>query len=260
MTEKNAKTTTTTNEENKKAVDAIIETAKKAPAKKAPAKKGGIAASIVNRRKKAPAVKPANAKIPAQEKPAEKVEVKKAPAEKLDQKTEALKNSLLSLHSFKGNEKAALTAAKALLLRDVDAIKATLAGLTKAERPLFIALNNALQAEKTGKEKEKKAATKLDKETAERARVSAIVVTLFESLASMKVIARKEMRAGDIIVLDDLAFQVKAKTHDDIFCSFYEKAVPENKNIARHVPDYVISNAPFPDGTRILRPVAPASK
>ena len=271
MENKNVKTTTTT-EENKKAVDAIVETAKKAPAKKAPAKKpvakkapvkGGIAASIANQRKKAPAAKPATARMPEKKAPAEKMEVKKpAPAKKVeevDRKTEALKNSLMTLQSFTKNETAALTAAKAIASRDVDAIKAILAGLTKAERPVFMAINNAVQAEKSEKERASKAATKLDRETAERARVAAIVATLFEALAGMKQVTRKEMKAGDIIALDDIAFQVKAKTHDDIFCAFYEKAVPENKNIARFVPDYVIDNVPFPDGTRILRPVAPAS-
>lgn len=246
-----------TTEENKKAIETIVETAKKAPAKKAPAK-GGIAATIANRRKKTPAAKPVQEKPVAKKsvaKPTAKMEeVKKTPAEKIDQKTEALKNSLMTLQSFAGNEKAALAATKAIASRDIDAIKAILAGLPKSERPVFMALNNAIQAEKSEKEKASRTASKLDRDTSERARVSAIVTTLFESLESMRAITRKEMKAGDIIVCDGIAFKIKAKTHEDIFCAFFEKACAENKNIARFVPDYVISNAPFPDGTRILRP------
>ena len=244
MTEnKTVKTTTT--EDNKKAIDAIVETAKKAPAKKAPAKKPVAKTGPVKQRQ----IKSTAA---AKSEPAAKPEPAKA-----EKPTDKLTASLSLLPSLKGKTKELAAARKCIAESDAKAYSVIYAALTPAEQPLFLATYNAVRQEKAAKKaadaKAKDAA--LTKEQKERARVGALCAVLLESLKGAKVISRKEMKAGDVIQFGNVFFVLNgAKTRDTLYCSYYEM-IAEDNAVPRHIAEYAIDNKPFPDGAKILRPV-----
>lgn len=252
MTEnKNAKTTT---EENKKAIEAIVKTAEKAPAKKAPAKKAPATASAKKPVAKTGPVKQRQIKSTAAAKaePATKLELAKAEQKKPDKLTA----SLSILPTLKGKAEELAAARKCIIESDSKVYATISAVLTDAEKPLFLAIYNTVRQEKAAKKaadaKAKDAA--LTKEQKERARVGALCAVLLESLKGAKVIARKEMKAGDVIQFGNVFFVLNgAKTKDSLYCSYYEM-IAEDNAVPRFIEEYAIDNKPFPEGTKILRP------
>ena len=257
MTENKTVKTTTTTEENKKAIDAIVETAKKAPAKKAPAKpaeKAKAKKAQPAKKERTPAQKAATERrVKALQ---ERKAMEKVPEQKVGQPADKLTASLSLLPSLKGKTKELAAARKCIAESDAKAYSVIYAALTPAEQPLFLATYNAVRQEKAAKKaadaKAKDAA--LTKEQKERARVGAICAVLLESLKGAKVITRKEMKAGDVIQFGNVFFVLNgAKTKDTLYCSYYEM-IAEDNAVPRFIEEYAIDNKPFPDGTKILRP------
>ena len=251
MTEKNVKTTTTT-EENKKAIETIVKTAEKAPAKKAPAKKAPATA-------KKPVAKTGPVKqrqikstATAKAEPTTKPEQAKAEQKKPDKLTA----SLAILPTLKGKTKELAAARKCIIESDSKAYATISAVLTDAEKPLFLAIYNTVRQEKAAKkaaDAKAKDAT-LTKEQKERARVGALCAVLLESLKGAKAITRKEMKAGDVIQFGNVFFVLNgAKTKDTLYCSYYEMMAEDNA-VPRFIEEYAIDNKLFPEGTKILRP------